>query len=256
MKKQKIRALKEILKNRYPEYTGDELYAFILCSDVYVDGCCIKNPKEKIAEDSEIEIIQKKYVSRGGNKLEKALSSFKIDCRGKTVLDAGCSTGGFTDCLLKSGAQKVHSVDVGHNQISYSLRTDDRVLLQEKTNIIQIKTLAPAPDFAAADLSFRSIKGAASHICSLTSEKLLVALIKPQFEYSGDEDFDGIVHDPDRQKQILKETAESLEAEGCYVHDAAKSPIKGRKGNQEYFFLIKMGQKGEKEIDTIIEGLF
>lgn len=256
MKKKKIRALTEVLKNSYPEYAEDELYGFILCSEVYVNGCCIKNPKEKISIDSDLEIISRKYVSRGGNKLEKAVAVFKIDCRGKTALDAGCSTGGFTDCLLKSGIDKVHAVDVGYNQIAYSLRKDDRILLQEKTNIMQLKNIDPAPDFAVADLSFRSIKGAASHICRLTSEKMLIALIKPQFEYNGDDDFDGIIEDPAKQKKILKEVAESLEKEECFVHNAVKAPIKGRKGNQEFFFLIKMGQKSVIEANTLIERLF
>ena len=153
-----------------------------------------------------MEISFPKYVSRGGFKLEKALSEFGMDVTGLVMLDAGSSTGGFTDCLLQNGAKAVHSVDVGFNLLDFKIRNDSRVVVHEKQNIMTLtkEALVPAPQAAVADLSFRSIKGAASHILDLVGDTWLIALIKPQFEVpKWQENFFGVVDDPDLMRQTL-----------------------------------------------------
>ena len=175
-------SLIEIVSKRFPEIHRDVLYTRIMCGEVLVNGEKNSNPSSKIFINSKIEIIEKRFVSRGGLKLEAALDEWNIITNKKIFLDAGSSTGGFTDCLLKRGAGGVHAVDVGYNQLAYVLRTDKRVSVYEKCNIMHLNELTPVPDAAVADLSFRSISGAARHIIDLTSEKWLIALVKPQFE--------------------------------------------------------------------------
>ena len=185
-------SLLQLLKKKYPEKSDNENYAAVLCGDVSVNNEKIKDPSYKVDPDSEIILNKKKYVSRGGYKIEKALFYWKIDVKGKIILDAGSSTGGFTDCLLQHGARGVHAVDVGYNQLDYKLRSDRRVFVHERENIMKIESLDPEPEIGTADLSFRSIKGAAAKIINLVKENTLIALIKPQFEIgSSDPDFKG-----------------------------------------------------------------
>ncbi|MBN1649472.1 MAG: TlyA family RNA methyltransferase [Spirochaetales bacterium] len=255
MEKKKSGSLLQILIKKFPQYTGDKLYARILCADVYVNNECIRNPREKISEDAVVELRPRKYVSRGGYKLEKALEYWNIDCTGKTVVDAGSSTGGFTDCLLQNGAGLVHAVDVGYNQLAYSLRTNRQVNVLERCNIMEIHDLDPVPDFGVSDLSFRSLKGAASHICTLTSEKALIALVKPQFEYAGDPDFDGVLRNPEKIAGVLSFVGSYLEQEGCFVHGALESPITGSKGNREFLFLIRLNKPSGYSLKSLTDPL-
>jgi len=221
----------------------NELYARILCGEVTVDGSVIRDPKLPIAPTAGIAFNPRRYVSRGGEKLEYPLLTWNIEAAGKVWLDAGSSTGGFTDCLLSFGASAVHAVDVGSNQIDYRLRNDDRVILHEKTNIMKIDRLSPVPHMAVADLSFRSIVGAAEHIVGLTSLKFLIALVKPQFEIRQPRpDFKGIVREADKQKAILEGILRELSERGVSVHAVLPSPITGRKGNREFFFLVRGGE--------------
>lgn len=216
----------------------------MLCGEVVVDGERVRDPRERFAADCEITMVSKRFVSRGGEKLEGVLDAWHIDVEGKVVLDAGASTGGFTDCVLQRGAALVHAADVGHNQLDYSLRTNPRVHAMERTNIMDITALDPPPHLATADLSFRSIAGAARHILSLTTENLLVALIKPQFEWRDpDEAFSGVVRSEESVKRILADVRARLRAEGCEIAREAPSPITGRRGNQEYFFLLRAADR-------------
>jgi 23S rRNA (cytidine1920-2'-O)/16S rRNA (cytidine1409-2'-O)-methyltransferase len=163
-----------------------------------------------------------------------------IPVEGKGFLDAGCSTGGFTDCLLQGGASFVHAVDVGYNQLDYSLRVNSKVYVHEKTNIMHIENLDPVPFGAVADLSFRSIADAAAKTLTLVSGKFLIALVKPQFEVEDpDESFDGIIRNTEEIYSIALEVLNKLWDEGSYVEKTALSPVKGRKGNQELLFLIR-----------------
>ena len=249
MKKAPLLAL---LKKLYPEFSQDKLYSSVLCGDVTVNGGVIRNPKEIFPADAEVEIADKKYVSRGGFKLEKALSFWNIDVKGKVVLDAGSSTGGFTDCLLQNGAACVHAVDSGFNQLAFKLRQDSRVIVKEKTNIMDVAVLEPIPDIAVCDLSFRSIVHAASHILSLTREKALVALVKPQFEERGlTADFDGIIRSVQELRKVLAETAKLLWEDGSFIADITESPVLGTKGNREFLCVITAEEK--KSLDEILE---
>lgn len=239
MKKEPIT---HILTQRGLAENADKAVALVVCKNVYVNGELCTNPKQVFGKDVAIDILYPKFVSRGGFKLERALEAFQIDVKGKTILDAGSSTGGFTDCLLQRGAEAVHAVDVGFNQLSYNLRNDSRVIVHEKQNIMTLEadSLEPPADIATADLSFRSIRGAASHILSLTRERMLIVLIKPQFEVPKEcEGFHGVVDDPRLLKDTLTSVFEALLADGVGIYNAVQSPIKGRKGNTEYLALLK-----------------
>lgn len=240
-------SLLSVMNERFPFNRPEENYALIVCGNVLVNNVKMRNSSEKIDPASEIIISEKKYVSRGGLKLEHALGYWGINAAGKVFLDAGSSTGGFTDCLLQHGARYVHSVDVGYNQIDYSLRNDKRVILHEKTNIMEVESLSPVPDIGVADLSFRSIVKAAARIIDLVAEKKLIALVKPQFEARKEHLVRGIVSSDKALEEILIKVAENLSGEGIAVQDAVSSPISGRKGNREFFFFLT-GESGKKHI--------
>ena len=228
------------LQKRFTEFTAKEIYGRILCGEVRVNGGILRDPKALIGKNSCIEFLGNRYVSRGGEKLAHALELFPVNVEGKICLDAGSSTGGFTHCLLTRGAVEVHAVDVGFNRLSYGLRRDPRVLVHERTNIMDLEALDPLPHGATADLSFRSIRGAASHILALTKERWLIALIKPQFEWRNPPAaFDGVVRDIGILRGILEEVVKLLLEEEVFLHAALLSPIRGRKGNREFFFFLK-----------------
>lgn len=232
-------SLLKLLEKYYPETESERLYSAVLCGDVFVEGEKVRNPKEMFSPDSMVVIESRKFVSRGGFKLEKALTEWNIDVKGKMVLDAGSSTGGFTDCLLQHGASLVHAVDSGFNQLDFTLRQNPRVVVHEKTNIMDVEMLEPMPQLSVADLSFRSITGAASRILSLTEDKFLIALIKPQFEERGlVKDFDGIIRRTEDLKKVLTETVRLLFEEGSYVAAITESPFRGTKGNREFLSII------------------
>lgn len=248
--------LLSLLNGKFSGNTSEENYALILCGDVLVNGNRIKNPAEKINPDDEITLAQKQYVSRGGIKLAHAIEKWKIDVRGKVFLDAGSSTGGFTDCLLQHGALCVHAVDVGYNQIDYTLRSDSRVIVHERTNIMLVESLFPEPEIGVADLSFRSIARAASRILDLVTGKKLIALIKPQFETERTNLKKGVLHERKALEETLFSVIAKLESEGSYVHDVLLSPVQGKKGNNEFLFLISRNKiKNSKTVMDKITGL-
>ncbi len=258
--------LKE-LETRFPEYSRDALYSRVLCGEVTVNGEKILNPSIRIDSGSTIEIIEKRFVSRGGLKLEAALKNWNIEVEGKVFLDAGSSTGGFTDCLLQKGAVKVYSVDVGYNQLAWSLRNNSRVSVHEKCNIMHFEKPDPPPFAAVADLSFRSISGAASHILNLTSDKWLIALVKPQFEIDPViyPDFNGVIKDSGILKKVMGNLLKKISSDNLYVEKTMLSPVKGRKGNREFLFLIRDNynnsagfswtEKTGRELDDLIDGM-
>ncbi len=231
-------SLLSIMNERFKTRTSEENYALILCGNVYVNGSRIRQPGEKVDLNAEITLSSKRYVSRGGLKLERALDYWKIEVSGKGFLDAGCSTGGFTDCLIQNGADFVHSVDVGYNQMDYSLKKNSRVILHEKTNIMNIESLSPVPSMGVADLSFRSIARAASKILDLVSEKKLIALVKPQFETERDNLQKGVISRLDVLEETLIRVIDRLYEEKSFVQSIISSPVQGMKGNNEFLFLI------------------
>ena len=234
----------QLLRRRDSSLSRDRAAALVACRNVYVDGELCVDPRQMVCSTATVEVIFPKYVSRGGFKLEAALEGFGLDVSKMVMLDAGSSTGGFTDCLLQRGASVVHTVDVGFNLLDFKIRSDSRVIVHEKQNIMSLtaEALEPRPMAAVADLSFRSINGAASHILSLVGNSWLVALIKPQFEVpKWQENFFGVVDDPALMQNTLQSVHENLEKDGVGIYDATISPIKGRKGNTEFLALLKPG---------------
>ncbi len=257
LKKLRKLPLVELLQKRFPLRTREELIAMVYCREILVNGEVISNPRLAVPAESLIEVRVRKFVSRGGRKLDHALEVWSIKAEKKIVLDAGASTGGFTDCLLKRGASLVYAVDVGYNQIDYSLRRDRRVVVLERTNIMDVtlEKLGKTPDFAVADLSFRSIRGAANHILGLVGSGFMIALIKPQFEWESPPPyFRGIVEKDKDLYGILERLVMDLLSSGVLVNRVLESPIRGQKGNREFFFeLMDANSLGEKKKRGIID---
>ncbi|WP_319416713.1 SAM-dependent methyltransferase [Marispirochaeta aestuarii] len=234
--------LLQLLYRRFPDIPKDELYARLLCGEVRVDGSTEKDPKALVKPAAELGFSRQRYVSRGGDKLESAFLGLGFPVTDKVFVDAGSSTGGFTHFLLLHGARSVHAVDVGYNQLDYSLRTDPRVIVHERTNILSLKSLDPRPDAAVGDLSFRSLRGVVDHVLSLTSEGWGVFLLKPQFELNAPyDDFNGIVSDDSLLQHTVEETLCALADDSVLTEKICRAGIKGRKGNQEYLVLLRSG---------------
>lgn len=227
----------------------------IMSGLVFVDGQRADKPGMQVSPDVNIEIRGNAlpYVSRGGFKLEKALKVFPIDVKGKTCIDCGASTGGFTDVLLKNGAGKVYSVDVGYGQLAWSLRQDERVVNMERTNIRYITSeQIPEPlDIAVMDLSFISIKLVLPAVCMLLKEGAeLVCLIKPQFEAGRDEvGKKGVVRDEKVHLSVIESILNFVPEIGMTVMGLDFSPIKGPEGNIEYLCYLKKGDFKAAEVD-------
>ena len=185
------------------------------------------------------------YVSRGGDKISAALDRFGVDPRGRLCLDAGSSTGGFTDVLLARGASSVVAVDVGYGQLAWKLRTDDRVVVMERRNIRDVRPddLPYAPDLLTADLSFISLALVAPQLVALAARGAdLVLLVKPQFEARrGEVGQGGVVRDPGVWRSSLESVAESSRNAGATPLSAMASPLLGPAGNVEFFLHARVG---------------
>ncbi|MFA5570491.1 MAG: TlyA family RNA methyltransferase [Sphaerochaetaceae bacterium] len=235
------RPLLELMREHFPHYSDDQLKAFVACREVKIGDETCTNINQLYPHESSVVLQKERYVSRGGYKLEKALVEFPISVRNLVMIDAGSSTGGFTDALLQHGSRLVHAIDVGYNQLDYRLRYHQKVVVHERTNIMSVEKLDPSSDAAVADLSFRSIVKAASHILSLTKQKWMIALIKPQFEIEKDHpEFDGVISDPHLIRDILESVASQLRDEGVFISNICESPIQGRKGNREFLTLLQL----------------
>ena len=214
---------------------------------VFVNGQRADKPGMQVSPDVNVEVkgTALPYVSRGGLKLEKALKVFPIDVNGKVCIDCGASTGGFTDVLLKNGAAKVYSVDVGYGQLAWSLRNDERVVNMERTNIRYISSeQIPEPiDLAVMDLSFISIKLVLPAVCALLKDDAqLVCLIKPQFEAGREEvGKKGVVRDKAVHLSVIESVLSFAPTVGMTVMGLDFSPIKGPEGNREYLCYMKKG---------------
>ena len=222
-----------------------------------INGQILDKPGQEVLQDLEIEVKQPlKYVSRGGEKLAAAFNQFPLDIKNRVCLDAGISTGGFTDCLLQLGAAKVYGVDVGYGQTAWSIRNDPRVVLLERTNIRYLTPEKlfndgdPIPDFAVADLSFISLKIVLPSIKSLlqdTRSELLV-LVKPQFEVGKDKvGKGGVVRDHSLHLDAIEGVVNESKKFGWYPKGIIASPLKGPAGNQEY--LLWMDEKSKQSED-------
>jgi 23S rRNA (cytidine1920-2'-O)/16S rRNA (cytidine1409-2'-O)-methyltransferase len=250
----RVRAIDRLAVER-PGADREQLAATIVCGDVTFDGQVVRNPKELVSSTSVIERVDSGFVGRGGTKLDHALLTWEVPVAGKIFLDAGASTGGFTDALLRRGAACVHAVDVGYNQLDYRLRTDPRVLIHERTNIMEITDLDPEPHAAVVDLSFRSLRGAAAHILGLTRERWAVMLLKPQFEWrEPPAEFNGLVPD-DRVAAVVLDAVGALLSESVHVHRCLESPIAGRSGNREFLLLVRDAPAAEDACEIVRQAL-
>lgn len=224
----------------------------IIAGWVMVNGETVRDPSKKISGDEDITVERPGglYVSRGGDKLKKAIDFFSIDLKGKTAIDLGASTGGFTDCMLKHGALKVYAVDVGYNQIDYSLRTDPRVVVMEKTHARDINAgmFSENIDFFTADLSFISILKVLSTVAALFGRLEGVILLKPQFEAEPCQHKKGVVKSPENHIEIVKKVLSGINESGFTPCGLTFSPIKGPAGNIEFLVYVKRGGEGDSRV--------
>jgi 23S rRNA (cytidine1920-2'-O)/16S rRNA (cytidine1409-2'-O)-methyltransferase len=229
----------------------------IAAGRVRVAGSPAPGPTRLVAPDESIQISgdPPRFVSRGGDKLAAALDRFAVDVRGKRVLDAGASTGGFTDCVLQAGAAHVDAVDVGRGQLAWSLRDDPRVTVRERVNVRHLEPddLGGPVDLTVADLSFISLLTVASALARCTKpDGELVLLVKPQFEAGRARiGKGGVVRDPDVHRAVLREVRDGLRAAGLHVIDVMPSPLRGADGNVE--FLVHCDARGPALDDNRID---
>lgn len=219
--------------------------AAIMAGIVYVDGQRVDKAGTPVKDSQDFFVKEDlcPYVSRGGLKLEKAIEKFEFSLEGAVGIDIGASTGGFTDCMLKKGAEKVYAVDVGYGQLDYKLRTDPRVVNMEKVNIryLEPEKIPEKADFISIDVSFISLKLVLPIASALlSSEGKLVCLVKPQFE-AGREQVGkkGIVRDVSVHKEVILHVIQYGEVNGLYPHGLTFSPVTGAKGNIEYLLFFK-----------------
>ena len=220
----------------------------IMAGQVYVDGQKADKPGDTFSEDAAVEVRGKglPYVSRGGLKLEKAMREFGLQLQGRTCMDIGASTGGFTDCMLQNGAQRVYSVDVGYGQLAWSLRTDPRVVNLERTNARHL-TREQVPeeiDFFSVDVSFISLTLILPAVRPLLAEHgQAVCLIKPQFE-AGREKVGkkGVVRDKAVHEEVIEKIRSFALENGFSVLGLTFSPVKGPEGNIEYLIYLERSE--------------
>ncbi len=263
-KEQKIKKerLDVLVYGRGLAASREKARAEIMSGIVYVNGQKEDKPGSMFPDDEELKLeIRGKalpFVSRGGLKLDKAVKEFGLDLSGFCCMDIGASTGGFTDCMLQCGAEKVFSVDVGYGQLDWKLRNDPRVVCMEKTNIRYIKPEdigGEKLDFASCDVSFISLRKVLPAVKPLLSGRArMVCLIKPQFEAGREEvGKHGVVRDIRVHRSVIDGIWSFAEQEGFTVEGLSFSPIKGPEGNIEY--LILLGQDSEKSISDRKEQL-
>lgn len=225
---------------------------------VSVDGAVASKAGQRVSEASLIEIVQpRRFVSRGGEKLEHALESFGIEVTGAKTLDVGASTGGFTDCLLARGAAHVTAVDVGYGQLDWRLRNDPRVTVLERTNFrtLPADAFPEAFDLIAIDTSFISLRTILARATAyLREDGTIVALVKPQFE-AGRERLGsgGVVRRPETHREILSEMRAAALELGLVPVALTESPLRGPAGNREFF--LKLRRRGTPFEDARIAEL-
>jgi len=236
--------LDQLLVRRGFLESRNQAYAAIVTGEVKVNGAKCVKPAQPVDESATIdyEPASAGYVSRGGIKLAQALDQFQIDVTGLTVLDAGSSTGGFTDCLLRRGAAKVIAVDVGYGQLAWKLRSDARVEVLERVNLrfLELAQISEPAKVATLDLSFISLTLVVPAVVRcLTEDGSIVALVKPQFEVGkGKVGRTGVVTDPRLHSEVLTRLARHFVESGLTVNDMHYSPLLGAKGNIEYWLYL------------------
>lgn len=274
MKENKKERLDTLLVEKGFFQTKSQSQAAIMAGNVKIDGKVLTKAGTQIKdrEDLLVEVEIMPYVSRGGFKLEKALKEFNFDVKDKICLDAGASTGGFTDCLLQNGAGKIYSVDVGYGQLAWKLRSDPRVVVIERTNIryaadkeiykdLDTVIKADFAQFAVMDLSFISITKVLDNIKVLMNpDKIeIIALIKPQFEAGKDQvPKSGVIKDKNIHINVIKNVIEYACNINLFPANLTYSPIKGPAGNIEYLIYLTNNKSNfnEEEIITVVNNAY
>lgn len=244
MKKLKKERLDILLVEKRFFATREKAKSAIMAGEVLVDGEKFNKAGRVIKFDSNISVIKKEtaYVSRGGEKLEKAIKEFNILIKGKRAIDVGASTGGFTDCLLKFGAEKVYCVDVGYGQLAWKLQKDSRIVVIDRTNIryLTADKFDNLFELAVIDVSFISLDKVLPAVYNLIKEKgEVVALIKPQFE-AGREFIQkgGLVKKTEVHQMVIEKVGSKAQEMGFSIRGLTFSPLKKTPGNIEYFIYL------------------
>lgn len=248
-----------LLVNRNLARSREKAKAIIMSGIVFVDGQKEDKAGTTFEDTAVIEVRGStlKYVSRGGLKLEKAMTHFGVELQDKICMDVGASTGGFTDCMLQNGAVKVYAVDVGHGQLDWKLRNDERVVCMEKTNIRYV-TGEYVPDriqFASIDVSFISLTKVLGPVKALlTDDGQVVCLIKPQFE-AGREKVGrkGVVREKSTHLEVIEAVMVFARSIGFEILNLEYSPIKGPEGNIEYLLYLQNCPSGDGKVEEMLE---
>ena len=248
-----------LLVNRGLASSREKAKTIIMSGDVFVNGQREDKAGSTFDDKCDIEVRGNKlrYVSRGGLKLEKAVNEFGLSFDGMTCMDIGASTGGFTDCMLQNGAVKVYSIDVGHGQLDWKLRNDERVICMEKTNFRYIKPedIGEQIDFASCDVSFISLtKILLAARALLKDEGRMVLLIKPQFE-AGREKVGkkGVVRDEAVHVEVIEKIVRFADICGFDILRLDYSPIKGPEGNIEYLIYLRKDSSEDERVLSLDE---
>ena len=220
----------------------------VMAGEVLADGQQVFKPSQTFPADTDLQIKNKpRYVSRGGYKLEKGLEKFGFsDLQGKVCVDVGASTGGFTDCLLQHGAEKVYAVDVGYGQLLDSLRKNKKVVVMERTNVKDVESFPEPIDLVVIDASFISLKSILPTIvnCDFHKKLDLIALVKPQFEAGKKEAArgKGVIRSEEIQNRVINDVIEFVQGLGFQHHQTTQSPLEGPKGNKEFLVYLEIKQ--------------
>ena len=248
-----------LLVNRNLAQSREKAKAIIMSGIVFVDGQKEDKAGTAFGDTAVIEVRGStlKYVSRGGLKLEKAVTHFGVELEGRICMDVGASTGGFTDCMLQNGAVKVYAVDVGHGQLDWKLRSDERVVCMEKTNIRYV-TGEQVPDriqFASIDVSFISLTKVLGPVKALlTDDGQVVCLIKPQFEAGRDKvGRKGVVREKSTHLEVIEAVMVFARSIGFEILNLEYSPIKGPEGNIEYLLYLQNCPSGDGKVEEMLE---
>jgi 23S rRNA (cytidine1920-2'-O)/16S rRNA (cytidine1409-2'-O)-methyltransferase len=229
----------------------------VMAGQVRADGQMIHKPADTVAPDCLIEVDQgPPFVSRGGEKLESALATFDLDVSGLVCADVGASTGGFTDCLLQNGADKVYAIDVGHGILHWKLRQDPRVVVMERTNARFVERLPEAVQLVTIDASFISLKILLPVVSGWfpTDGGQVIALVKPQFE-AGREQVkrgEGVIRDTAIHRQVLLDVLSFATQENFQPLGVVRSPLLGPKGNTEFLAWLRYPSTGDGNLEALI----
>lgn len=229
----------------------------VMAGQVRVDGQVVNKPSSSVAKDADVTVDQgPQFVSRGGEKLAGALVGFGVSVAGFVCADVGASTGGFTDCLLQNGAEKVYAIEVGKGILHWNIRQDERVVVMEKTNARNVANLPEPVDLVTVDASFISLKILLPVVKNWLKEKgQVIALIKPQFEVGRKlaAKGKGVVRDEEIHRQVLVDLLGFVQNENLGVKGLIKSPLLGPKGNVEFLAWLTVFGDGMENVEELVD---